>query len=31
MGEESFVQKIGHLLGRDLVPKKPGPKRKENN
>jgi putative transposase len=24
MGEESFVQKIGHLLGRNLVPKKPG-------
>ena len=31
LGEGAFVRKIGHLLGRDLVPKKPGPKQKENN
>jgi REP element-mobilizing transposase RayT len=26
LGERSFVQRIGDLLGRDLLPGKPGPK-----
>ena len=25
LGDEPFLRKIGRLLGRDLVPKKPGP------
>ena len=25
LGDEPFVKKIGHLLGRELIPKKPGP------
>jgi len=25
LGEEAFLRKIGKLVGRDLVPKKPGP------
>ncbi len=29
LGDEAFVKKIGTLLGRDLLPKKPGRKRKE--
>ncbi|MFP4054696.1 MAG: transposase [Phycisphaerae bacterium] len=31
LGERSFVQRVGRLLGRNLAPKKPGPKRKEEN
>ncbi len=29
LGEKTFVQRIGTLLGRDLLPKKPGRKRRE--
>jgi len=25
LGDEAFLKGIGRLLGRDLVPKKPGP------
>jgi hypothetical protein len=25
LGDEPFLKRIGRLLGRDLVPKKPGP------
>ncbi len=25
LGKEAFIRKIGELLGRDLIPKKPGP------
>jgi putative transposase len=28
LGEHPFVQHVGHLLGRNLIPQKPGPKRK---
>jgi putative transposase len=31
LGELPFVKKIGRLLGRDLVPKKPGPAPKKPN
>jgi putative transposase len=31
MGDNSFVEKMSRLLGRDLLPKKPGPKRREEN
>jgi putative transposase len=31
LGGSGFVDKIGALLGRDLAPKKPGPRRRENN
>ncbi len=31
MGDRSFVERMSNLLGRDLLPKKPGPKRKEEN
>jgi len=30
LGKESFVERISHLLGRELGRKKPGPKRKRN-
>ncbi len=29
LGEEAFVKKVCRILGRDLVPKKPGPKPKK--
>ena len=25
LGDESFLRKIGRVIGRDLVPRKPGP------
>jgi hypothetical protein len=25
LGDEPFLKRIGYFLGRDLVPKKPGP------
>ena len=28
-GDDAFVRKIGAQIGRDLIPKKPGPKRRE--
>jgi hypothetical protein len=28
LGERPFVQHVGRLLGRNFIPKKPGPKRK---
>ena len=28
LGDRSFVKRVGALLGRDLLPEKPGPKRK---
>ena len=33
LGDEPFVKRLGQLLGRDLLPKKRGPKakRKVNN
>ena len=31
LGERTFVQRIGDMLGRDLTPKKPGPKTKKRN
>jgi putative transposase len=31
LGERPFVARIGQLLGRDLLPKKRGPKQKESN
>lgn len=31
LGERPFLKRIGDLLGRDLLPKKPGPKPKEDN
>jgi putative transposase len=29
LGDEGFVQRVSKLVGRDLMPKKPGRKRKE--
>ncbi len=29
LGDEGFVQRVSKLIGRDLMPKKPGRKRKE--
>ena len=31
LGERPFVERVGAMLGRDLTPKKPGPKPKEEN
>jgi hypothetical protein len=31
LGETPFIEKIARLLGRDILPKKPGPKPKKGN
>ena len=31
LGDKPFVKRLGEALGRCLVPRKPGPKAKEND